>query len=97
MGWDLYKPLDVWLGESQYKPFAFDVGTLGNLFRVHFWVRTRLFHAEFRLTPPTFAGGGANGPGPACTVQQNDDARPLTSFHCPGGAYILQGQHRVDD
>ncbi|KAM5542890.1 hypothetical protein V8D89_003274 [Ganoderma adspersum] len=37
MGWDLYKPLDVWLGESQYNPFAFDVGTLGNLFRVHFW------------------------------------------------------------
>ena len=45
MGWDLYKLLDVWLGESQYNPFAFDVGTLGNLFRVHFWVRTSLFHA----------------------------------------------------
>ncbi|PIL33380.1 hypothetical protein GSI_04000 [Ganoderma sinense ZZ0214-1] len=36
-GWDLYKPLDVWLGESLYNPFAFDVGTLGNLFRVHFF------------------------------------------------------------
>ncbi|KAM5542863.1 hypothetical protein V8D89_003247 [Ganoderma adspersum] len=37
MGSDLYKPLDVWLGETQYNPFAFDVGTLGNLFRVYFW------------------------------------------------------------
>nr|VWO98560.1 Oligoribonuclease (EC [Ganoderma boninense] len=35
MGWDLYKPLDVWLGETLYNPFAFDVGTLGNLFRAH--------------------------------------------------------------
>ena len=42
IGWDLYKPVDVSLGQSQYNPFAFDVGTLGNFFRVHFWVRIRI-------------------------------------------------------
>ncbi|PIL33390.1 hypothetical protein GSI_04010 [Ganoderma sinense ZZ0214-1] len=35
IGQDMYKPLDVWLGESLYNPFAFDVGTLGNMFRVY--------------------------------------------------------------
>nr|VWO98563.1 APH domain-containing protein [Ganoderma boninense] len=34
-GWDLYKPLDVCLGESLYNPFAFDVGILGNMFRAY--------------------------------------------------------------
>ena len=45
IGSEAYKPLDVWLGETQYNPFAFDVAMLGNMFRVHFWVRTRLFTA----------------------------------------------------
>ncbi|KAI0363261.1 hypothetical protein BV20DRAFT_958641 [Pilatotrama ljubarskyi] len=32
------QPNDIILGEHVYNPFAFDVGCLGNLFRVHFWV-----------------------------------------------------------
>ncbi len=43
MGLDLYKPLDVWLGESQYNPFAFDVAMLGNLFSSYLSVRIRPF------------------------------------------------------
>ncbi|PIL33379.1 hypothetical protein GSI_03999 [Ganoderma sinense ZZ0214-1] len=35
MGCDMYKPLDVSLGESQYNPFAFDVAMLGNMFRAY--------------------------------------------------------------
>ncbi|KAI0363257.1 hypothetical protein BV20DRAFT_975879 [Pilatotrama ljubarskyi] len=31
------QPNDIILGEHVYNPFAFDVGCLGNLFRVHFW------------------------------------------------------------
>ncbi|KAI0355664.1 hypothetical protein OH77DRAFT_1424609 [Trametes cingulata] len=31
------QPQDIILGEHVYNPFAFDVGCLGNLFRVHFW------------------------------------------------------------
>lgn len=46
VGSDLYKPLDVWLGEPHYNPFAFDVGMLGNLFRVHLSVGTRFSHTE---------------------------------------------------
>ena len=38
----LYKPDDVALGEPTYNPFAFDVGMLGNLFRVHFSVRSNV-------------------------------------------------------
>lgn len=34
-GHDVYKPLDAALGEPTYNPFAFDVGMLGNIFRVH--------------------------------------------------------------
>ena len=44
-GWDFYKPLDVWLGEPHYNPFAFDVGMLGNMFRVYLSVSTHFFHA----------------------------------------------------
>ena len=38
VGMALYKPDDGLMGEPYYNPFAFDVGTLGNLFRVHFMV-----------------------------------------------------------
>ena len=37
-GMPLYKPDDGLMGEPYYNPFAFDVGMLGNLFRVHFMV-----------------------------------------------------------
>lgn len=37
-GHNLYKPWDTAHGEPTYNPFAFDVGMLGNLFRVHFIV-----------------------------------------------------------
>ncbi|KAM5531272.1 hypothetical protein V8D89_015073 [Ganoderma adspersum] len=38
VGSDVYKPDDVCLGEPTYNPFAFDVGMLGNMFRVYFSV-----------------------------------------------------------
>ena len=50
VGWDFYKPLDVWLGESRYNPFAFDVGMLGNMFRVYLAVRMRP-NPSFTLSP----------------------------------------------
>ncbi|KAI0780198.1 hypothetical protein C8Q74DRAFT_1367958 [Fomes fomentarius] len=37
VGSELYRPEDVYLGESYYYPFPFDVAMLGNLFRVQFW------------------------------------------------------------
>ena len=37
-GADWYNPSDIYLGEPHYNPFAFDVGMLGNLFRVNFSV-----------------------------------------------------------
>ncbi len=33
-----YQPLDFAAGEYDYDPFAFDVGCLGNMFRMHFAV-----------------------------------------------------------
>ncbi|KAI1794200.1 hypothetical protein LXA43DRAFT_1118910 [Ganoderma leucocontextum] len=36
VGSAVYKPDDVCLGEPGYNPFAFDVGMLGNMFRVYF-------------------------------------------------------------
>ena len=38
VGAAVYKPNDVCLGEPAYNPFAFDVGMLDNMFRVHFSV-----------------------------------------------------------
>ena len=38
-----YKPQDIAQGQLTYNPFAFDVGMLGNMFRVHFAVGLRLF------------------------------------------------------
>ncbi|OBZ76511.1 hypothetical protein A0H81_03766 [Grifola frondosa] len=35
-GWDGYHPRDVYQGEFEYNPFAFDVGCLGNLFMFRF-------------------------------------------------------------
>ncbi|OBZ76396.1 Cyclin-dependent kinase 2 [Grifola frondosa] len=35
-GWDCYHPRDVYQGEFEYNPFAFDVGCLGNLFMIRF-------------------------------------------------------------
>ncbi|KAI0769460.1 hypothetical protein BD413DRAFT_558634 [Trametes elegans] len=35
-GMSPYQPPDITLGEPVYNPFAFDVGTLGTMFRVHF-------------------------------------------------------------
>ncbi|KAI0675110.1 kinase-like domain-containing protein [Trametes maxima] len=32
-----YMPNDALLGEPSYNPFAFDVGCLGNIFRIFFW------------------------------------------------------------
>ena len=37
-----YKPDDAWWGNPTYNPFAYDVGTLGNMFRFHFSVSTRV-------------------------------------------------------
>ncbi|KAI0780199.1 hypothetical protein C8Q74DRAFT_1263737 [Fomes fomentarius] len=31
-----FQPSDLWLGEYDYDPFAYDVGCLGNMFRVNF-------------------------------------------------------------
>ena len=39
-----YQPLDLNLGEHDYDPFAFDVGCLGNMFRITYAVR--------RCSPP---------------------------------------------
>ncbi|KAI0769800.1 hypothetical protein BD413DRAFT_556995 [Trametes elegans] len=36
IGMSAYQPPDIALGEPVYNPFAFDVGTLGTMFRVHF-------------------------------------------------------------
>ena len=37
-----YRPPDLALGEYDYDPFAYDVGCLGNLFRVNFVVGSGL-------------------------------------------------------
>ena len=37
-GAEHYKPDDACLGVPYYYPFPFDVGMLGNFFRVQFWV-----------------------------------------------------------
>ncbi|KAI9068262.1 hypothetical protein FKP32DRAFT_1587848 [Trametes sanguinea] len=36
-GASLYHPQDVQRGEPEYNPFAYDVGSLGNLYRFWFW------------------------------------------------------------
>ncbi|KAI9067541.1 hypothetical protein FKP32DRAFT_1609404 [Trametes sanguinea] len=36
IGSALYQPPDVRLGEHEYNPYAFDVASLGNIFRIHF-------------------------------------------------------------
>ena len=67
MGSDLFKPLDVWLGEPHYNPFAFDVGMLGNMFRVYLSVSTHFSYAASRPMH-SFAGCGSDGPGLAGAV-----------------------------
>ena len=62
MGADIYKPLDVWLGEPEYNPFAFDVGMLGNLFRSHLSVRIATLLCSPSVHPPP-AGRSQRGRG----------------------------------
>ena len=96
-GWDLYKPDDVCNGQAEYNPFAFDVGMLGNLFRVHLSVS---IHSDVDVP---FApnvndhslGRGSAGFNPTSAVRRDDDSHRLASFHCSGSTRLLQGKHRA--
>ena len=96
-GWDLYKPDDLCNGQAEYNPFAFDVGMLGNLFRVHLSVS---IHSDVDVP---FApnvndhslGRSSDSPDLAGAVRQNDDSHRLASFQCSGSTRLLQGKYRA--
>ncbi len=51
-----FQPSDLWLGEYDYDPFAYDVGCLGNMFRVNFAVSVSLSTMRANHSPCKLGG-----------------------------------------
>ncbi|OBZ78928.1 hypothetical protein A0H81_01338 [Grifola frondosa] len=64
IGWDCFHPWDVYQGEFDYNPFAFDVACLGKLFMLRFaeydCVAAEMQVFEFRIRSPDVLHKGLN-------------------------------------